>query len=63
MPILKAPPTTRCINYAKNERTIFYKIEETMCKEMGLKISELHKEAIRRMWNARQNQKTFLGVE
>ena len=62
MPILKSPPVRRCINYAKNERPIFQKIEETLCKEMGLNISALHKEGIKRMWNARQNHKTFLEI-
>ena len=29
-------------------------LEEKLCDEMGLTISELHIEGIRRMWNTRQ---------
>ena len=60
--MLKTPPTRRCINYARNERPIFQKIEETLSEEMGLNISALHKEGIKRMWNARQNRKTLLEI-
>lgn len=62
MSILKAPPTRRCINYARRERPIFFKMEETLCEEMGLNISALHKEGIKRMWNARQNHQTLLEI-
>ena len=56
MPVLKAPPTRRCINYKKIEAPVFNKMESKLCEEMGLTISDLHKIAIKRLWNARQNK-------
>ena len=56
MTLLKAAPKRRCINYKGIEAPIFNKMESKLCEEMGITISELHKTAIRRLWNARQNK-------
>ena len=56
MTLLKAAPKRRCINYKSIERPVFNKMESILCEEMGITISELHKTAIRRLWNARQNK-------
>ena len=56
MPVLGAPPARRCINYKKIEAQVFSKIENKLCGEMVLTISDLHKTAIKRLWNARQNK-------
>jgi len=56
MPLMTAPPRRRCINYKQVEAPIFYKMEKKMCEDMGLTISALHKTALKRLWNARQNK-------
>ena len=56
MTLLKAAPKRRCINYKSIEAPVFNKMENKLCEEMGITISELHKTAIRRLWNARQNK-------
>ena len=47
-------PGRRCINYKAKEKEVFWKIEKQMCNDMGLTISELHKTAIRHLWNTQQ---------
>ena len=47
-------PQRRCINYRKIEAPYFYKVEKKLCEEMGLGISDLHKTAIRKLYNDRQ---------
>ena len=54
MPIVKPIPRRRCINYKKRVAPVITRMEEKLCDEMGLTISELHVEGIRRMWNTRQ---------
>ena len=54
MAIVKAIPQRRCINYKKIEKTVFYKMETQLCEELGITYSELHKQAVRRLFNARQ---------
>ena len=49
----------RCINYKQREAPVLFKMEEKMCDEMGLTISELHKQAVRKWFNERQNAKVL----
>ena len=56
MTLLKTAPTRRCINYKRIEAPVFNKMENKLCEEMGITVSELHKTAIRRLWNSRQNK-------
>ena len=52
----------RCINYKEVEAPFFTKIEDRMCLEYGMSISQLHKEAIRQMWNSNfERPKNSLG--
>ena len=55
MPIVKPTPRRRCINYKKRVAPVITRMEEKLCDEMGLTISELHIEGIKRIWNTRQN--------
>ena len=44
------------ITYKKREVPILIPIERQLCKEMGLTRSDLHKNAIKRLWNSRQEK-------
>ena len=48
-------PTQRCINYKKVEAPVYYKMETKLCEELGITYSELHKQSVRRLFNARQS--------
>ena len=54
MSFQKPIPQTRCINYKKVEAPFFFKVEKKLCEDMGLTVSELHKTAIRKLYNDRQ---------
>ena len=56
MPMQKPFVTRRCLNYKKRAAPVITKIEEPLCDEMGLTISELHILSLKRLWNARQNK-------
>ena len=47
-------PTQRCINYKKIEAPFFNKIENKLCSDLGLTVSELHKTAIRKLYTDRE---------
>ena len=47
-------PTQRCINYKKSEAPFFNKIENKLCLDFGLSISDLHKKAIRKLYVDRE---------
>ena len=55
MSIMKPVPQKRCINYKKVEAPVYYKMETKLCEELGITYSELHKQSVRRMFNARQS--------
>ena len=48
------------ITYKKREVPILIPIEQQLCKEMGLTRSDLHKNAIKRLWNSRQEKQLQL---
>ena len=50
----KPIPQTRCICYKKNEAPFFHKVEKKLCSDLGLSISDLHKIAIRKLYQDRQ---------
>ncbi len=54
MSFMKPIPQRRCINYKKIEAPVFYKMETQLCEEPGITYSELHKQSVRRLFNARQ---------
>ena len=54
MSIMKPVPQRRCINYKKVEAPVYYKMETKLCEELGITYSELHKQSVRRLFNARQ---------
>ena len=54
MPIVKPIQRRRCINYKKRVAPVITRMEEKLCDEMGLTISEVHIEGIGRMGNTRQ---------
>ena len=47
-------PRQRCINYKKNEASFYNKIENKLCLDLGLSISDLHKKAIRKLYADRE---------
>ena len=51
------------ITYKKREVPILIPIERQLCKEMGLTRSDLHKNAIKRLWNSRQEKQLKLVWE
>lgn len=52
---MKRPiPRQRCINYKKNEAPFYHKIENKLCMDLGLSISDLHKKAIRKLYADRE---------
>ena len=50
----RAIPRQRCINYKKIEAPYFNKIENKLCSDLGLTVSELHKTAIRKLYTDRE---------
>ena len=54
MSFQKPIPTRRCINYKKVEAPFFHKVEKKLSEEMGMTVSEVHKTAIRKLYNDRQ---------
>ena len=54
MVMTRAIPRQRCINYKKSEAPFYHKIENKLCLDLGLSISELHKKAIRKLYADRE---------
>ena len=50
----RAIPRQRFINYKKAEAPFYHKIENKLCLDLGLSISELHKKAIRKLYADRE---------
>ena len=58
--MLKPLPNQRHITYKRREVPVYIPIEEKLMNEMGLTISDLHKEGVKALWNSRQRDKLQL---
>ena len=58
--MLKPLPNQRHITYKRREVPVYIQIEEKLMDEMGLTISDLHKEGVKALWNSRQRDKLQL---
>ena len=45
--------------YKRKEVRIYKDMEDKLMDELGLTYSDLHKQGIRHLWNARQSQKSL----
>ena len=62
MPIMKPIPRRRCINYKKRVAPIVVEMEDRLCDELGLSISEVHILGIKTLFNQRQEKQLPLFV-
>ena len=62
MPIMKPIPRRRCINYKKRVAPVVVDMEEKLCDELGLTISEVHILGIKTLFNQRQDRQVPLFV-
>ena len=62
MPIMKPIPRRRCINYKKRVAPVVVDIEDKLCDELGLTISEVHILGIKTLFNQRQDRQVPLFV-
>ena len=56
MPIMKPIPRRRCINYKKRVAPVVVEMEDKLCDELGLTISEVHILGIKTLFNQRQDR-------
>ena len=59
MTIVQPLTRRRCINYKKKVAPVITRMEEKLCDEIGIRISELHIEDIRTTWNRFQTLEQF----
>jgi hypothetical protein len=62
MPIMKPIPRRRCINYKKRVAPVVVDMEDKLCDELGLTISEVHILGIKTLFNQRQDRQVPLFV-
>ena len=62
MPIMKPIPRRRCINYKKRVAPVVVDMEDKLCDELGLIISEVHILGIKTLFNQRQDRQVPLFV-
>ena len=62
MPIMKPIPRRRCINYKKRVAPVVVEMEDKLCDELGLTISEVHILGIKTLFNQRQDRQVPLFV-
>ena len=62
MPIMKTIPRGRCINYKKRVAPVVVDMEDKLCDELGLTISEVHILGIKTLFNQRQDRQVPLFV-
>ena len=51
--MLQPIPRQRCINYKRIEAPFFHKIETKLQQDLGMGVSDVHKTALRKLYNDR----------
>ena len=59
---MKPIPRRRCINYKKRVAPVVVDMEDKLCDELGLTISEVHILGIKTLFNQRQDRRVPLFV-
>ncbi len=59
---MKPIPRRRCINYKKRVAPVVVDMEDKLCDELGLTISEVHILGIKTLFNQRQDRQVPLFV-
>ena len=62
MPVMKPTPRRRNITYKKRVAPIITEMEDKLCDEYGLNISEVHVLGIKTLFNQRQDRQLPLFV-